>query len=69
MATKTVPAPSLAGVRTGGASNRSLQALVRKSREDLGAMRRSGVGGIGTLICKNLRKIPQFVRASGQKAG
>lgn len=59
----------LVRMRTGGASNRSLQALVRKSREDLGAMRRSGVGGIGTLICKNLRKIPQFVRASGQKAG
>lgn len=57
----------LVRMRTGGASNRSLKALVRKSREDLGAMRRSGVGGFGTLICKNLRKIPQFMFATMRK--
>ena len=47
-------------MRMGGASNRSLAAMLLKSREDLRAMRHSGVGGIGTLVCKNVRKLPQF---------
>lgn len=51
----------LVKMRTGGASNRTLGAILRKSREDLDALRRSGVGGIGTLLCKNLRKLPQFL--------
>jgi glycosyltransferase len=50
----------LVRMRTGGASNRSVSALWRKSREDLGALRRSGTGGLGTLLCKNARKLPQF---------
>lgn len=48
-------------MRTGGVSNRSLAMLWRKSREDLQALRRSGVGGWATLACKNLRKVPQFM--------
>lgn len=51
----------LVRMRTGGASNRSLRALWRKSSEDLRALRRSRVGGVGTLVCKNVRKLPQFV--------
>ena len=51
----------LVRMRTGGASNRSLRALWRKSAEDLSALRRSGVGGVFTLACKNLRKLPQFL--------
>ena len=47
-------------MRLGGASNGSVHRLVRKSREDLIAMRRHRVGGLPTLICKNLRKLPQF---------
>jgi glycosyltransferase len=47
-------------MRTGGVSNRSLAMLWRKSTEDLIALRRSGVGGWPTLVCKNLRKLPQF---------
>jgi glycosyltransferase len=47
-------------MRAGGVSNRSLTSMKRKSSEDLLALRRSGVGGIGTLLCKNLRKVPQF---------
>lgn len=47
-------------MRTGGVSNRSLAMLWRKSSEDLLALRRSGVGGWPTLVCKNLRKLPQF---------
>ena len=50
----------LVKMRAGGASNQSLKALVRKSREDLQTLRRNGVGGWFTLGCKNLRKIPQF---------
>ncbi|PZP27304.1 MAG: glycosyl transferase [Roseateles depolymerans] len=47
-------------MRSGGASNRSLQALVRKSSEDLRVMRSNHVGGLFTLMAKNLRKLPQF---------
>jgi glycosyltransferase len=52
----------LVRMRTGGASNRSLSAVLRKSREDLRTLRRSGVGGLFTLGCKNLRKLPQLWR-------
>ena len=47
-------------MRTGGASNKSLRAIARKSREDLLALERTGTGGWFTLFCKNARKIPQF---------
>ncbi len=47
-------------MKTGGASNRSLSALLRKSREDYAVLRRNGVGGVVTLVCKNLRKLPQL---------
>ena len=50
----------LVKMRTGGASNRSLSALLRKSREDLIALKRNDVGGLMTLLCKNARKLPQF---------
>lgn len=53
----------LVRMRTGGASNQSLKALWRKSTEDLRALRNSGVGALGTLLCKNLRKLPQFFQA------
>ena len=52
----------LVHMRTGGASNRSLTALRNKSREDLFALRKNGVGGWLTLLCKNGRKLPQFFR-------
>jgi glycosyltransferase involved in cell wall biosynthesis len=48
-------------MRVGGESNRSLGQILTKSAEDLRAMRLHGVGGIGTLAAKNLRKIPQFM--------
>ena len=50
----------LVKMRMGGASNRSLRALLRKSSEDLQALRRNQVGGLLTLAYKNLRKLPQF---------
>lgn len=50
----------LVRMRSGGASNRSLRAIATKSREDLLALRRNHIGGVGTLLCKNLRKVSQF---------
>jgi len=53
----------LVKMRLGGASNRSLKNIVRKSREDLDALRRSGIGalgGVGALAWKNLNKLLQF---------
>lgn len=53
----------LVKMRMGGASNRSLRAIVRKSREDWNALRRTRVGafgGVGALLWKNLSKIGQF---------
>ena len=53
----------LVKMRVGGASNQSISALILKSREDLGALRKHRVGGLLTLLLKNLRKLPQFVRS------
>jgi glycosyltransferase len=50
----------LVRMRAGGASQRSLRAMMRKSSEDLLALRRHGAGGVVTLVCKNLRKLPMF---------
>lgn len=53
----------LVKMRLGGASNRSLKNIVRKSREDLHALRRARVGafgGFGALVWKNLSKLRQF---------
>jgi glycosyltransferase len=50
----------LVDMRVGGASQRSLHALLQKSREDLLALRRHRVGGVFALLCKNLRKVPMF---------
>lgn len=47
-------------MRTGGASNRSVGAILRKSREDVRALRRSGLPIVPALLGKNLSKIPQF---------
>ena len=51
----------LVKMRVGGASNRSLRNIVRKSSEDLRALRRNRVGGFGALVWKNLSKLPQFL--------
>ena len=50
----------LVKMRMGGASNRSIKNIIQKTREDFDALKRSGVGGIGTLLAKNLRKLRQF---------
>lgn len=51
----------LVKMRLGGESNRSLERILRKSREDLRALRKNGVGGIGTLAAKNFSKLGQFI--------
>ena len=47
-------------MRMGGMSNRSLKNIILKSFEDYQIFRRHKIGGLGTLIRKNLSKIPQF---------
>jgi glycosyltransferase involved in cell wall biosynthesis len=47
-------------MRVGGESNRSLGRIIAKSREDYRSLRRHGVGGVGTLVWKNLSKLGQF---------
>ncbi|MEW5771881.1 MAG: glycosyltransferase family 2 protein [Pseudomonadota bacterium] len=50
----------LVKMRVGGASNRSLWNVLQKSREDYRALRTNRVGGLGTLVWKNVRKLPQL---------
>lgn len=51
----------LVKMRMGGESNRSLGRILLKSREDLRAMRGNNIGGLSTLVMKNLSKIGQFI--------
>lgn len=51
----------LVRMRLGGISNRSLGTVLRKSQEDLAAMRMNGIGGLATLVRKNVIKLPQFL--------
>lgn len=51
---------TLVKMRVGGASNRSIKNILIKSLEDYRAIKNNQVGGIGSLICKNLRKLNQF---------
>jgi len=49
-------------MRVGGESNKSIKNIIQKSKEDLKALKNNNVGGIYTLLYKNLSKIIQFVR-------
>ncbi len=53
----------LVKMRVGGASNRSLSNIVRKTCEDYRALRQNGLGGAWTVLAKNLSKLTQFGRA------
>lgn len=48
-------------MRVGGESNRSIGRILQKSKEDYRAIRRHRIGGVGTLMSKNLQKITQFI--------
>ena len=49
-------------MRVGGASNKSLKNVLKKSTEDLKAMRNNQMGGWVSLVVKNLSKLGQFVK-------
>lgn len=51
----------LVHMATGGASNKSIGNIIQKSREDYKAIRQNKVGGLMTLVHKNLGKIGQFL--------
>ena len=51
----------LVKMRLGGESNRSLSRIFRKSKEDYLALRRNHIGGLWSLVLKNVRKIVQFL--------
>lgn len=48
-------------MRTGGVSNSGVARVWQKTREDYRALKAIGVGGVGTLIGKNISKLPQLV--------
>jgi glycosyltransferase len=48
-------------MRSGGVSNSSITQILKKTREDYRILKRNHIGGIFTLICKNFRKISQFL--------
>ncbi|MDY7545649.1 glycosyltransferase family 2 protein [Glaciimonas sp. CA11.2] len=50
----------LVRMRVGGVSNRSVRNMVLKTCEDYRAMRMNEIGGVTTLLLKNLTKLPQF---------
>lgn len=52
----------LVRMRIGGASNKSFKNIYKKTREDYRTIRNNGVGGIVTLLIKNISKIPQFFK-------
>lgn len=47
-------------MRVGGASNRSLDNIIKKSKEDYRSIRRNNIGNFLTLIKKNTCKLKQF---------
>ena len=47
-------------MRIGGASNKSINNIVLKMREDYRALKHNKVGGIGALFIKNSSKLKQF---------
>lgn len=52
-------------MRIGGESNKSLKNILLKSKEDLKALKKNKIGGIITLLMKNLSKIVQFTKCLG----
>jgi glycosyltransferase len=49
-------------MRVGGVSNRSFGGVIKKSREDYRAIKSNNIGGLFTLIFKNLGKVTQFFK-------
>lgn len=49
-------------MRVGGASNKNFKSIIQKSIEDIKALKNNNIGGLYTLLMKNLSKIPQFLK-------
>lgn len=49
-------------MRVGGESNRSLKNIIKKSNEDITIIKKNGLFWPVVLICKNLSKLPQFIK-------
>ncbi len=49
-------------MRMGGESNKNIKNIILKMKEDLKALKNNNIGGIHTLILKNIIKIPQLFR-------
>ncbi|KLN95751.1 glycosyltransferase family 2 protein [Moellerella wisconsensis] len=49
-------------MRVGGASNRSLRNIIKKTHEDILALKKNKIFWLYPLIMKNLSKIPQFIK-------
>lgn len=56
-------------MKMGGVSNRSFAHIIRKSREDYRAIRQNHIGGIATLVSKNVSKLGQFRGSGVEKFG
>lgn len=52
----------LTKMRVGGISNRSVKNMILKSKEDIKIMKKQSLFWPVSLICKNLSKIPQFIK-------
>jgi glycosyltransferase involved in cell wall biosynthesis len=48
-------------MRVGGASNRSLKNIIKKTKEDYRAVRSNNIGGWFTVLLKNTSKFKQFI--------
>jgi len=51
----------LVKMRVGGVSNRGFKNIITKMKEDYRAIRKNNIGGVGTLVLKNVSKIRQFI--------
>ena len=49
-------------MQMGGVSNNSIRTILVKMCEDYKIIKSNKVGGISTLILKNIQKIPQFFK-------
>jgi hypothetical protein len=56
----------LVKMRSGGKSNRCIGNILQKSYEDYLIIKQNELGGIGTLLAKNLCKLPQFFKRQKQ---
>jgi len=58
---KTVYLPNvLVYMSIGGVSNRNINTIIQKTREDYRALRKNNIGGLYTVLLKKLRKTYQF---------